>query len=80
MHACIYLFIYVHPYRYACIYLCPIPQIIKGSDPIEIRTPPVVQVSLNLAVSIDDFFNVGELIHNLAFALRIDPSRIRVVE
>ena len=54
-------------------------QIVKGSDPIEIRTPPVVQVSLDLAVTIDDFFNLGELINNLAFVLRIDPSTIRVV-
>ena len=40
----------------------------------------MVQVALNLAVSIDDFFNPGELIHNLAFVLRIDPSTIRIVE
>ena len=40
----------------------------------------MVQVSLNLAVSIDDFFNVGELINNLAFVLRINPSTIRVVK
>ena len=39
----------------------------------------MVQVSLNLAVSIDDFFNPGALINNLAFVLRIDPSRIRIV-
>ena len=55
-------------------------QIIKGGDPIEIRTPPVVQVSLSLAVSLDDFFNVGDLIRNLAFVLKIDPSKIRVVK
>ena len=55
------------------------PQVIKGSDPIEVRTAPVVQVSLNLAVSIDDFFNPGALINNLAFVLRIDPSQIRFV-
>lgn len=53
---------------------------IKGSDPIEIRTPPVVQVAVNLAVSIDDFFNLGELIHNLAFVLHIDPQKIRIVD
>ena len=55
-------------------------QVIKGSDPIEVRTAPVVQVSLNLAVSIDDFFSPGALINNLAFVLRIDPSRIRIVK
>ena len=47
---------------------------------MEIRTPPVVQISLELAVSLDDFFEVGQLIRNLAFVLRIDPSRIRLVE
>lgn len=55
-------------------------QVIKGSDPVEIRTPPVIQVSLSLAVSIDDFFNIGELIKNLAFVLKIHPDKIRVVK
>lgn len=59
---------------------CVLMQIIKGSDPIEIRTAPVVQVSLTLAVSLDDFFNVGELINNIAFVLRIDKSKIRLVK
>ncbi len=54
-------------------------QVVKGSEPIEIRTPPVVQVSLNLAVSIDDFFDPTTLIYNLAFVLKIDVSRIRIV-
>ncbi len=57
-----------------------VPQIVRGSDPVEIRTPPVVQVSLSLAVSLDDFFSVGELIKNLAFVLKIDPNKIRVVK
>ena len=52
----------------------------KGSDPVEIRTPPVIQVSMSLAVSIDDFFSIGDLIHNLAFVLKIDPNKIRVVK
>ena len=51
----------------------------SGSDPIEIRTPPVVQVSLSLAVSIDNFF-VQNLITNLAFVLNINRSTIRVVK
>ncbi len=57
-----------------------VPQIVRGSDPVEIRTPPVVQVSLSLAVSLDDFFSVRELIKNLAFVLKIDPNKIRVVK
>lgn len=47
---------------------------------MEIRTAPVVQVSMSLAVSIDDFFNIGDLIRNLAFVLRIDPKEIRIVK
>jgi hypothetical protein len=53
---------------------------VKGSDSVEIRTAPVVQVSLMLAVSIDEFFDIGELINNIAFVLNIDKSRIRVVK
>ena len=92
LHPCMHLSIYlypcidvsIYPSMYIrvgmYIYLFPISQIIKGSDPIEIKVVPVVRVSFNLAVSLDDFFNVGQLNHNLAFALRIDPSSIRTVE
>ena len=31
-------------------------------------------------MSIDDFFNPASLIQNLAYVLKIDPSRIRVVK
>ena len=54
-------------------------QVIKGSDPIEIRTPPVVQVSLDVAVSLDDFFESDRFVEYLAFVLNIDLSMIRVV-
>ena len=50
----------------------------KGSVPVEIRTPPVVQISLNVAVTVEEFF-LSNLISNLAFVLKIDVSRIRVV-
>ena len=55
-------------------------QVIKGSDPIEIRTPPVVQVSLDVAVSLDDFFESDRFVEYLAFVLKIDISMIRVVD
>lgn len=55
-------------------------QIVKGSDAVEIITAPVIQVSLSLAVSVDDFFDIGDLINNIAFVLNIDRSRIRVVK
>lgn len=55
-------------------------QLIRGSDPVEIRTAPVVQVSLNLDVSLDDFFDPNDLIDRLAFVLNIDHSTIRIVK
>lgn len=56
------------------------PQVIKGSDPIEIRTPPVVQVSLDLSVSLDDFFESEDFVQYLASVLQIDITMIRVVD
>ena len=55
-------------------------QLIKGSFPVEIRTAPVVKVAVDLAVSLDDFFDPNNLISRLAFVLKIDPSTIRVVK
>ena len=55
-------------------------QLIKGSSPVEIRTAPVVQVAVDLAVSLDDFFDPNNLISRLAFVLKIDLSTIRVVK
>ena len=65
-------------YYNVCIHLNMV-QILRGSTPIEIRTPPVIQVSLDVVVTLDSFF-ISNLIQNLAFVLRIEPSRIRVVE
>ena len=56
------------------------PQLIKGSTPVEIRTAPVVQVAVDLAISLDDFFDPNDLISRLAFVLKIDPSTIRIVK
>ena len=51
---------------------------IRGKMPYRIETTPVIQVSLTLEVTVDEFF--GErLVQNLAFLLGIDQSRIRVV-
>lgn len=54
--------------------------VIKGSEPVEIKTPPVVQVALDLAVSLDDFFDPDSFVQNVAFVLGIDESSIRVVD
>ena len=62
------------------IYISCDVQVIKGSDPVEIRTPPVVQVSLAVAVSLDDFFESDRFVEYLAFVLKIDISMIRVVD
>ena len=53
---------------------------VKGQTPVEIRTAPVVQVAVDLDVSLDDFFDPDDLISRLAFVLKIDPSTIRVVK
>ena len=52
--------------------------VIRGSNPITIRTTPVVQVSLTVSVTVDDFFE-RNLVSNLAFLLDIPESKIRVV-
>ena len=52
--------------------------VVRGSDPITIRTTPVVQVSLTVSVTVDDFFEEN-LVSNLAFLLDIPMSKIRIV-
>jgi plastocyanin len=54
--------------------------VVKGSKPIEVTTPPVVQVAFDLAVSIDDFFDPATIVRNLAFVLKIPEELIRVVD
>lgn len=53
---------------------------IQGTPPVEIRTQPVIQVALDLAVSVADFFDPERLVQNLAFLLGIPDDRIRVVD
>ena len=52
---------------------------IHGKKAIKIVTTPVIMVSLSLSVSVNDFFDEGALIGNLAFLLGIPDSRIRLV-
>ncbi|XP_022094388.1 fibrocystin-L-like [Acanthaster planci] len=55
--------------------------LVKGPKPVEIRTTAVVMVSFGVpAVSLDDFYESGNLVKNLASLLNLDPSQIRVVE
>ena len=74
---CVSVCVYVS----VCLFIicCILLQVIKGSDAIEIRSPPVIRVSFTLDVTIDDFFTTY-LIDNLAFVLGIEPSSIRVVK
>ncbi|XP_038045747.1 fibrocystin-L-like [Patiria miniata] len=55
--------------------------LVRGPEPVEIRTTAVVMVSFGVpAVSVDDFYENGNLVNNLAALLNLDPSQIRVVE
>ena len=56
----------------------PKSQLVKGSTPIDIRTAPVVQVAVNLDISLDDFFDPNDLISRLAFVLKIDHQCCQV--
>ena len=53
---------------------------IKGSQPVDIVTTPVVMVTFGVpAIEVDDFFEEN-LISNLVAFLDIQPSQIRIVE
>lgn len=52
---------------------------VRGPSVVEIKTLPVVQVSLTLAVSVETFFlDQVNFVASVAFVLNIPPSRIRV--
>jgi len=53
---------------------------LKGDDAVDIKTMPVVMVSLSLAVSVDKFYEVeASFVANLCFVLQIPPQRMRIV-
>ena len=52
--------------------------VIRGDREVTIRTTAVVQVSLTVSVTVDDFFEKN-LISNLAFLLQIPSNKIRIV-
>ena len=52
---------------------------IKGSTPYKIITKPVIMLSLDISVSVMDFFNDTFLVRNLALLLDIPQDRIRIV-
>ena len=52
--------------------------VIRGDNEVTIRTTAVVQVSLTVSVTVNDFFEEN-LISNLAFLLQIPSNKIRIV-
>jgi hypothetical protein len=46
--------------------------------PLIIETLPIIQVSMTMAVDIENFYE-GEFVNNIAFLLQIDKERVRVV-
>ena len=53
--------------------------LVKGSNPVSVRTANVVQLSFNLEVSLNSFFDPAEFFNNLVSVLNIDTSTIRIV-
>ncbi|XP_048585401.1 fibrocystin-L isoform X2 [Nematostella vectensis] len=54
--------------------------VLRGGEPVDIRTMPIIQLSIGIkAVRIDEFFEKN-FVANLAALLGIDKSRIRIVE
>lgn len=62
------------------MYPLPALQILRGTDAIDVVTAPVVQVSFNLQVSLDDFFDPQHLVSNMAFVLGLPLESIRLVD
>jgi hypothetical protein len=55
--------------------------VLRGDTVVEVRTLPVVLVSMDLAISITDFYaEESNIVSNIAFVLGIPSSRIRVVD
>ncbi|XP_038070546.1 fibrocystin-L-like isoform X1 [Patiria miniata] len=55
--------------------------LIKGSEPVEIRTTAVIMVTFGVpAVGVNDFYEDANLVINLAALLNVDKSQIRVVD
>ena len=54
--------------------------VLRGDRPLDIRVMPVVQVSMSLAVSVEDFYEAqDDFVSNLAFVLGIPAQNIFIV-
>lgn len=50
----------------------------RGSEPVEIRTAPVLFISFDLPTMTEDEFFGDNLVQNLAAFLKVPPNMIRV--
>ena len=53
--------------------------LVKGNTPVSVISADVVQLSFNLSVSLEQFFDPAQFLNNLVAVLNIDLSTIRVV-
>ena len=53
--------------------------VLRGGHPLTIKTVPVVQVTLTVAVTISEFYEEN-FVRNVAAALMINPMRIKVIK
>lgn len=52
--------------------------LVRGSDPVEIRTAPVLFLSFELPAMTEDEFFGDNLVQNLATFLKVPPNMIRI--
>ncbi|XP_047483365.1 fibrocystin-L-like [Penaeus chinensis] len=51
-----------------------------GNHSYDIRTSPVVVLSLGILVTEDDFYEAGEVVRNVALLLNVAPENVRVTD
>eukprot|EP00117_Sycon_ciliatum_P037364 scpid335/ scgid27970/ Fibrocystin-L; Polycystic kidney and hepatic disease 1-like protein 1 len=54
--------------------------VLKGTSAVDVVTAPVVTLSFNVQVSLDDFFDPQHIVTNIAGALGVDLSTVRLVD
>lgn len=52
--------------------------LVRGSEPVEIRTSPVLVLAFNLPAMTEDEFFGDNLVQNLATFLKVPPNMIRI--
>jgi hypothetical protein len=54
--------------------------LVRGSDPVEIRTSPLLVIAFNLPAMTEDQFFGDSLVRNLALFLKVPSSMIRITK